>query len=99
MQRQVNIYEATVLGGKRKSGQEEIQKIISDIAVKNIMIKVDESYWPTGTTQRPLGGAVKDTEIEGVEFKKPEPVKEGDTKTLSSGSTATFRGGKWVLKK
>ena len=99
VQRQVNTYEATMLGGKRKAGPEEIQKIISDIAVKNIMIDIDRWGWFTGTKQVPIGEAVKGTAIEGVEFRKPEPVKEGDTKTLSSGSTAIFMGGKWVLKK
>lgn len=78
VQRQVNLYEATVLGGKRKAGSEEIQKIINDIAVKNIMIEVDRWGWFTGTKQVPVGEAAKGTEIEGVEFKAPKVL---DTST------------------
>lgn len=69
-QKQVNLFEATVLGGKRKASPEEIEKIVNDIAVKNIKVDVDMSYWPTGTTTIPLGQRKPEQAIEGFQFRK-----------------------------
>ena len=69
-QKQVNLFEATVLGGKRKASPEEIEKIVNDIAVKNIKVDVDLSYWPTGTTTIPLGQRKPNQQIEGFQVRK-----------------------------
>lgn len=75
VQRQVVFYE-TALGGKRKSTPEELRKIAGDVALKNIMVDVDKSWFPTGTTTMPLGERKPEDKVEGIYVKKVERTGE-----------------------
>ena len=72
VQRQVNLYEVTALGGKRKASPEELRKITGDVAMKNIIADVDLSWWPTGVTAVQLGERKPKQEIESFSVRKVE---------------------------
>ena len=71
-QDQVTHFELTTLGGNRKASRDELNDILSTIALEHIMVDVDLSFFPTGTTRIPLGEVDIGAEIEGVEFERPK---------------------------
>lgn len=70
---QISLLESTTLGGKRKANHEEITAIIRDIATKQILVDVDMSWLPTGTTEIPLGAKPEGAKIERYRFKSSVP--------------------------
>lgn len=99
VQQQVNLYEATALGGKRKAAPDEIHKIINDIAMRDIMVKVDRWGWWTGTREIPVSEKAEGAEIEGAKFKKQGKVKvvapNGKIGYLPSGDIEEAKKAGW----
>jgi hypothetical protein len=79
-QDQVYHFETTQLGGKRKATRDELKTILNDIAMERILVDVDLSYWPFGTTRLPFGQVAPGTVIEGVEFGDVGERRVGGTK-------------------